>query len=563
MRVPFFKHHRSQVYIRMGSNITIKEKRNSSIKAPLNQKTHKARTFSLLDDFESGNTKLDDIIQLPQNTTFDAKKQRLNNDTSGFNFNDYLMNFALQGLKETEWLAKNNSGGYGMSPSLDFKSGKKTTVDQYDEESILKMLKTSEDKQQSIKGEENDEEEIDDLDTQVRSNKFSNYADSKDHTQINFGEVFADIINSSSTNDDSQLEGDDIFDKPNGRNGIEDLEFSFENENVPPAESNLKHELRKKRHSRHTQKHISNSESKKEQRLKSRSSSSQHNPEHKKQHYYKKEEMEEEILGAPKKISSEISFDTDEEPLFDIGTHTHFNELEPPEIYADDSYYRLERERSSKKSPGRVCTPVHRKFKSPSKPSIKVRENLLNLIVESSDGNLDDATKYATEINSQNSSGIPLPEKTTELVTIPTTGPAVGGVKKAAIVRALLAKASLDVQKDSHGDVTPIKRPLKEIVTPVSHRTKHVGFYTATEKLDFVKGKDDKSSTPIKGSSDSKIRSIEVDKENRSPLMSKLRSKIKSPHRSLLHSSRNSAIRSPVAGRKKSQNVKWASVLEW
>lgn len=545
---------------KMGNNNAIREKRNSSIKAPLNQKAQKARTFSLLDDFESGNIKLDDIIQLPQDTPFDAKKQRLSDNTSGFNFDQYLMNFALQSSMETEFTSAESNGGYSRKPKLDFNSVEKTTVNCYDEKSIMKMFDIPDEKQRLIKVDDNDEE-INNLDIQVRSNKFDNYADSKDHTEIDFGDVFTDIINSSSTNDDSQLEGDDIFDKPNERNELDDLEFSFENENVPTSMSMSTHELRKQRQGHHEQRHVSNSESKKEQELRKRKSRSA--IKHQRQPVYKKGELEEEVLRAPKKITSDISFDTDEEPLFDIGAQAHLNELEPPEIYADDSYYRLERQVSSKRSPGRVCTPVHRTFRKPSKPSIKVRENLLNLIVESSDGNLDDATKYATEINSQNSSGIPLPEKTTELVTIPTTGPAIGGIKKAAIVRALLAKASLEVQKDHHSNTTSMKAPLKESVSFHGHHAKHVGFYTANEKLNFVRENVVKFSTPVKSSPEPKLQSIEVDKENRSPLISKLRSKIKSPHRSLLHNSHNSAIRSPMAGRKKSQNVKWASVLEW
>lgn len=545
---------------KMSNYNAIREKRDSSIKAPLNQKAQKARTFSLLDDFESGNVKLDDIIQIPQDTPFDAKKQRLSDNTSGFNFDQYLMNFALQSSMETEFTSAESNGGYSRKPKLDFNGVKKTTVNCYDEKSIMKMLDIPEEKQQLIKVDDNDEE-INNLDIQVRSNKFDNYADSKDHTEIDFGDVFADIINSSSTNDDSQLEGDDIFDKPNERNELDDLEFSFENENVPTSMSMSTHELRKQRQGHHEQRHVSNSESKKEQELRKRKGRS--TIKHHRQPAYKKGELEEEVLRAPKKITSDISFDTDEEPLFDIGAQAHLNELEPPEIYADDSYYRLERQISSKRSPGRVCTPVHRTFRKPSRPSIKVRDNLLNLIVESSDGNLDDATKYATEINSQNSSGIPLPEKTTELVTIPTTGPAIGGIKKAAIVRALLAKASLEAQKDHHSNTTPMKAPLKESISFHGHHVKHVGFYTATEKLNFVRENVVKFSTPVKSSPEPKLQSIEVDKENRSPLISKLRSKIKSPHRSLLHNSHNSAIRSPMAGRKKSQNVKWASVLEW
>ncbi|VEU20620.1 DEKNAAC101491 [Brettanomyces naardenensis] len=165
--------------------------------------------------------------------------------------------------------------------------------------------------------------------------------------------------------------------------------------------------------------------------------------------------------------------------LLDYG----FNFKRRPQIYNDEVYYRSGHQR---KSPGRVCSPRHRKSSKPSRSNIRVRKNLLNLIVESSDGSLEDATKYATEINSQNSAGIPLPEKTTELVTIPTTGPAVGGIRKAAIVRATEAKTTA--------------AGLNELSMAASVRSR-AGFYTATEKMEFVrtKGEDKENESVMKG----------------------------------------------------------------
>lgn len=88
------------------------------------------------------------------------------------------------------------------------------------------------------------------------------------------------------------------------------------------------------------------------------------------------------------------------------------------------------------------CSPHHHIFAENLRSALKpIPKALLNLIVESSDGSLEDATKYATEINAQNSEGIPIPEKTTELVNIPTTAPCVNGVRKSAIVRGIRARS--------------------------------------------------------------------------------------------------------------------------
>ncbi|GME91499.1 hypothetical protein B5S28_g4587 [[Candida] boidinii] len=152
-----------------------------------------------------------------------------------------------------------------------------------------------------------------------------------------------------------------------------------------------------------------------------------------------------------------------------------------------------------KKSPGRVCSPSSSRKKIPTKSVIRVRKNLLNLIVDSSDGNLDDATKYATEINSQNCEGIPIPEKTTELVTIPTAGPQIGGIKKAAIVKAILAKSG---NKHKH------KKLHHHTHTHTHNNHNHgnghennvKGFYTLDEKANFIKETNEFFSNKLKDS---------------------------------------------------------------
>lgn len=89
----------------------------------------------------------------------------------------------------------------------------------------------------------------------------------------------------------------------------------------------------------------------------------------------------------------------------------------------------------------RKCSPHHHLFTENLRSALKpIPKALLNLIVESSDGSLEDATRYATEINAQNSEGIPIPEKTTELVNIPTTAPSINGIRKSAIVRGVRAR---------------------------------------------------------------------------------------------------------------------------
>ena len=95
------------------------------------------------------------------------------------------------------------------------------------------------------------------------------------------------------------------------------------------------------------------------------------------------------------------------------------------------------------------CLPHHHIFAENLKSAFKpIPKTLLNLIVESSDGSLEDATKYATEINSQNSEGIPIPEKTTELVNIPTAAPDINGVRKSAIIRGVRARTDIKKPKN-------------------------------------------------------------------------------------------------------------------
>ncbi|TID25435.1 hypothetical protein CANINC_002971 [Pichia inconspicua] len=139
------------------------------------------------------------------------------------------------------------------------------------------------------------------------------------------------------------------------------------------------------------------------------------------------------------------------------------------------------------------CEPHHRLFVSNLKPAIKpIPKNLLNLIVESSDGSLDDATKFATEINAQNSVGIPLPEKVTELVNIPTNGPTINGVRKSAIIRGIKARTNVK----NKNNLSTVKYPHKlseyrEVLSLGNSNRLNInansfkGFYSLKEKHRF------------------------------------------------------------------------------
>lgn len=75
------------------------------------------------------------------------------------------------------------------------------------------------------------------------------------------------------------------------------------------------------------------------------------------------------------------------------------------------------------------------------KPVLRIKsKNSLNLIVDSSTGQLHDATQYATEINANNGEGIPLPKTMNEQVTIPINGPRRSKIPKTAIVRGFMHK---------------------------------------------------------------------------------------------------------------------------
>ncbi|AGO10581.1 AaceriABR128Wp [[Ashbya] aceris (nom. inval.)] len=66
----------------------------------------------------------------------------------------------------------------------------------------------------------------------------------------------------------------------------------------------------------------------------------------------------------------------------------------------------------------RVCQPKHCQLQ-PKKSSLKLQSHRLNFVMDSSNGNVKDATIFATEINSCNAYGVPFPASVLERVTIP------------------------------------------------------------------------------------------------------------------------------------------------
>ncbi|KAG0679003.1 hypothetical protein C6P40_000148 [Pichia californica] len=153
---------------------------------------------------------------------------------------------------------------------------------------------------------------------------------------------------------------------------------------------------------------------------------------------------------------------------------------------------------------GNKSSPHHHisvgQLKSALKP---IPKTLLNLIVESSDGSLEDATKYATEINAQNSEGIPIPEKTTELVNIPTTAPSVNGIHKSAIVRGVRARSggkkkskkqvespilsSNNILGERNETIIQANENRQNILLGITDKN-FKGFYSLQEKDQFSKG---------------------------------------------------------------------------
>lgn len=71
------------------------------------------------------------------------------------------------------------------------------------------------------------------------------------------------------------------------------------------------------------------------------------------------------------------------------------------------------------RSPKRLCRPKHRSLR-PQKPSIKAFDKSNIFLIESLTGLINDATKYATELNGSHGEEYPLPEHENEVVQIPT-----------------------------------------------------------------------------------------------------------------------------------------------
>lgn len=127
-------------------------------------------------------------------------------------------------------------------------------------------------------------------------------------------------------------------------------------------------------------------------------------------------------------------------------------------------------------SPKKVCCPKNLLVDN-LKPVIRLKdENMLNLIVNSPSGLLNESTKYATEFNSINGEGIPLPTTVDEQISVPIRSGKRArnkNLKKMAIVQGILNNISSS-QTLSEGE----KR-----VT--------LGFYSFDDYKRFIKKKDD------------------------------------------------------------------------
>ncbi|EMG45805.1 hypothetical protein G210_3986 [Candida maltosa Xu316] len=102
------------------------------------------------------------------------------------------------------------------------------------------------------------------------------------------------------------------------------------------------------------------------------------------------------------------------------------------------------------RSPKRLCLPKHALLK-PARPSLKVQDQSSNIfLIESSTGLINDATKYATELNGSQCEDYPLPEHENEVVQIPTND---DENPKMAIIRMFKSKrfGNTDTEKSKNG----------------------------------------------------------------------------------------------------------------
>lgn len=137
----------------------------------------------------------------------------------------------------------------------------------------------------------------------------------------------------------------------------------------------------------------------------------------------------------------------------------------------------------------KACSPHHRTLRSPKKSSFKPSTvKSFHLFLETNDHNLDDAVRFATEINTMSGEKVPLPESITEIISIPTMGPPDGkGFKQSAIITGIkpkvLRKKIESRERFSHH--LSQMRVMRDSTNIDTKRGK--GFYSAYEKDDFLK----------------------------------------------------------------------------
>ncbi|CDK29720.1 unnamed protein product [Kuraishia capsulata CBS 1993] len=449
-------------------------------------------SLGILDDFESGNTDLEDINPSLLTGQVGNTRQGITESLAVFNFKTYLDSFSF------------DHGVKSPVADLDFAKTSKTTLEHSSPLELSASPQTANAKNQME--EELEDLSLDEIDSQVRSNIYEAWRDHERMEEDDFDMHFDSIPDGLQSQDMEDLVAFGV--------GFED--FSFDNM-VEDEECEVVSE---------GQMGSSVDRYGIEQRQKILGNSQIPRPQH-----------------AYQFPSSRISKPSELQNGFQI--HSDFAQSHPTSLpfarkssaaaatlsevtardlnFDHDHDIHYETETGVTDSPKRVCKPLHSIISNIARPVLMHRKNTLNLIVDAENGDMDDATKYATEINSQNCEGIPIPERTNELVTIPASGE--GRVRKAALIRAVLVR-----NQHSQGHAS----------------TSRAGFYTESEHEAYMmqhnNGTADQCNTR---NGVSKVALVGDDnKENSRPMKGYLK-------------------KTPMKSKLRTKRVQWATSLEW
>lgn len=103
------------------------------------------------------------------------------------------------------------------------------------------------------------------------------------------------------------------------------------------------------------------------------------------------------------------------------------------------------------RSPNRICAP--RRLIGPGRGCLKNRKELI-YVVELLTGLINDATQFATELNSSNCEGFPLPENVSEVVQIPTNEDGKKKKPKMALIKGFNHTVASTKRDGHHGFYT-------------------------------------------------------------------------------------------------------------